>query len=198
MNPSPVMAKDRDLTSKSETVNLLLNSCVANAHSVIGLPQKKGVIHNYTEIKYVKDVSCVGHLSSVNLVTNVPAVAIDLPVGARLRQFLKKNGKPWGVSPRVVTALREGYTLPFQFRPNLTRSPSVISNYVNPHKKPQPFGGPVSGGEQKRSRTGVKGNPPPLKILPPGGDFPRKSSPPPGNPPPPPPPPPRLLKKILY
>ena len=146
MNPSPVMAKDRDLTSKSETVNLLLNSCVANAHSVIGLPQKKGVIHNYTEIKYVKDVSCVGHLSSVNLVTNVPAVAIDLPVGARLRQFLKK----------VVTALREGYTLPFRFRPNLTRSPSVISNYVNPHKKPQPFGGPVSGGEQKRSRTGSK------------------------------------------
>ena len=30
--------------------------------------------HNYTEIKYVKDVSCVGHLSSVNLVTNVPTV----------------------------------------------------------------------------------------------------------------------------
>ena len=27
-----------------------------------------------------------------------------------------------------------GYTLPFQFRPNLTRSPTVISDYVNPHK----------------------------------------------------------------
>ena len=41
LNPSPVMAKYRDLTSKSETVNLLVNSCVANAHSVTGLPQKK-------------------------------------------------------------------------------------------------------------------------------------------------------------
>ena len=78
LNPSLVMTGNRDLTSKSETVNLLVN----------GLPQKKGIIpnycHNYTEIKYVKDVSCVGHLSSVNLVINVPTVAIDLPVGARL------------------------------------------------------------------------------------------------------------------
>ena len=72
----------------------LVNSCIADADCVIGLPQKKGVnssyCHNYTEIKYVKDVSCVGHLSSVNLVTNVPTAAIDLPVGARLHQFWKK------------------------------------------------------------------------------------------------------------
>ena len=75
-----------------------INSFVANAHSITGLPQKKGLIpnycHNYTEIKYVKDISCVGHLSSINRVTNVPTVAIDLPVGARLHQFWKKNGKP--------------------------------------------------------------------------------------------------------
>ena len=103
LNPSPVMAKSRDLTSNSETVNLLVNSCVANVDSVSGLPRKKGVIlsycHNYTEIKCVKDVSCVGHLSSVNLVTNVPTVAIDLPVGARLHQ-LWENRKPWGRVPR--------------------------------------------------------------------------------------------------
>ena len=137
LNPLPVMAKDRDLTSKSETVNLLVNSCVANAHSVSGLPQRKGIIpnycHNSTEIKYVKDVSCVGHLSSGNLVMNVPTVAIDLPVGARLHQFWEK-WEALGASPKVVAALREGYTLPFGFRPNLTRSPTVISNYVNPHK----------------------------------------------------------------
>ena len=88
LNPSPV------ISSKSKTINLLVNSCVANAHSVTGLPQKKGVNPNYcrkyTEIKYVKDVSCVGHLSSVSLVTNVPTAAIDLPVGARLHQFWEK------------------------------------------------------------------------------------------------------------
>ena len=39
-----------------------------------------------------------------------------------------------GSSPKVVT-LREGYTLPFRFRLNLTRSPTVISNYQNPSKQ---------------------------------------------------------------
>ena len=29
----------------------------------------------------------------------------------------------------------ERYTLPFWFRPNLTRSPTVISNCVNPHRQ---------------------------------------------------------------
>ena len=136
-NPSPMMAKNRDLICKSKTVNLLVNSCVANVHFVTVLPQKKGVIpnycHNYTEIKYVKDVSCVGHSSSVKLVTNAATVAIDLPVGARLHQFWKK-WENLGANPKVVTALRESYTLPFRFRPNLTRSPTVISNYVNPRR----------------------------------------------------------------
>ena len=138
LNPSPVMAKDRELTNKSETVNLLVNSCVANAHSVIGLPQKKGIIpnycQNYTEIKYVKDVSCVGHLSPANLVTNVPTVAIEPPVGARPQQFLEK-WEALGSSPKVVTTLGESYTLPFWLRPILTRSPTVISIYVNPQKQ---------------------------------------------------------------
>ena len=150
LNPSPVTS------SKSENVNLLVNSCVANAHSVTGLPQKKGInpnyCHNYTEIKYVNDVSCVGHLSSANLVTNVPTVAINPPVGARLHKFWEK-WEALGSSPKVATALREGYTLPFRFRPNLTRSSTVISNYVNPKRQSHLFRGTVSAGEQKCCRT---------------------------------------------
>ena len=88
----------------------------------------------YTEIKYVKNASCVGHLSSVNLVTNAPHAVIDRPVGARLHQFWEK-WEALGSSPKVVTTLREGYTLPFQFRPNLTRSPTVISNSHNPARQ---------------------------------------------------------------
>ena len=88
----------------------------------------------YTEIKYVKDVSCVGHLSSANLVTNGPPVVISPPVGARLHNLWEK-WEVLGSSPKVVTTLREGYTLPFRFRPNLTRSPIVISNYQNPSKQ---------------------------------------------------------------
>ena len=118
--PPPVLAGDKKVT-------LIFNEdfCVANAHIVTGLPQRKGVnphcCQMYTEIKYVKDVSFLGHLSSVNLITNAPPVVMDPPVGAR--------------SPKVVTTPREGYTLPFRFRPNLTRSPTLISNYHNPSKQ---------------------------------------------------------------
>ena len=132
LNPPPVIARD-----KKVTVNCHVDFCVANAHFVTGLPQKKGINPNccqmYTEIKYVKDVSCVGHLISANLVTNVPPV-IDPPVGARLHNFWEK-WEVLGSSPKVVTTLREGYTRPFRFRPNLTMSPAVISNYQNPSKQ---------------------------------------------------------------
>ena len=40
-----------------------------------------------------------------------------------------------GFESKLVTTLREGYTLPFRFRPNLTRSPTVTSNYHNPAKQ---------------------------------------------------------------
>ena len=63
-------------------------------------------------IKFVKGVSCVDQLSFVQNVKNVPVVAPDLPVGARLQQFWEK----WaalGPSPKVLIIVREGYTLPF-------------------------------------------------------------------------------------
>ena len=71
--------KDFSVTSKRETVNLHVNSCVVNPVLFAkGYPQKKGVNPRYCyycqRIKCVKDVSCVGHLSSVNIVTNVPTV----------------------------------------------------------------------------------------------------------------------------
>ena len=132
------MGNNRDLSSKNETVNLLVNSCVANAHSVTGFQQKKGVnpkyCQNYTEIKYLKDVSCVGHLSSVNLVTNVITAAIDLPVEARL--FFWKKWETLGASPKVVTALREGSN----------QITNCHKQLYQPTQKSQHFGAPVSAG----------------------------------------------------
>ena len=158
LNPSPVVAKDKKLPSKSETVNLLVNSCVANAHSVIGLPQKKGVnpnyCHNYTEIKYVKGVSCVGHWSSANLVTNVPTVAINPPVGARLHQFWEK-WEALGSSPKVVTALR-GLQPPLPLQTQFNQVTNCHKQLCQPTKTVPPFGGTVSASEQKCCRTGSK------------------------------------------
>ena len=133
LNPAPVVSENSKVT-----LNFNVDSHVANAHIVTGLPQRKGVnptfCQMYTEIKYVKNVSCVGHLCSVDLVTNAQHAVIDPPVGARLKQYWQK-WESLGSSPKVVTTLREGYTLPFRYRPYLTRSPTVISNYHNPTKQ---------------------------------------------------------------
>ena len=80
-----------------------------------------------------KPLSCVNQLSSVQNVTNVPPVVPNLPVGARLHQFWKKRAA-LGISPKVLAVLREGYILPFRFRPNLTRTPTITSCYVNAHR----------------------------------------------------------------
>ena len=41
-----------------------------------------------------------------------------------------------GAGPNVLQMLKEGCTLPFQSRPNLRRSLTIISCYVNPHRNP--------------------------------------------------------------
>ena len=126
------------VAAENSKVTLNVDSHVANAHIVTGLPQRKGLNPNacqlYTKIKYVKDVFCVGHLCSVNLVTKAQHAVLDPPVGARLNQCWEK-WEALGSSPKVVATLREGYTLPFRFRPHLTRSPTVISNYHNSAKQ---------------------------------------------------------------
>ena len=133
LNPALVVSKNSKVT-----LNFNVDSHVANTHIVTGLPQRKGVnptfCQMYTEIKYVKNVSCVGHLCSVDLVTNAQHAVIDPPVGARLKQYWQK-WESLGSSPKVVNILREGYTLPFRYRPYLTWSPTVISNYHNPTKQ---------------------------------------------------------------
>ena len=64
---------------------------------------------------------------------NVPLVTKTLPVGSRLQNFWQ-TWLDLGAGPKIVQILREGYTLPFWTWPTLTRSPTVISRYVNPHR----------------------------------------------------------------
>ena len=107
-------------------------------------------------LKHVKGASSVIQLPCVQSVTNVPLVVKNLPVGARLQNFWQTWLKR-GAGPKIVQILREGYTLPFRIRPNLTRSPTVISRYVNPHRnsyllealqtKSFPQGGEVQNGD---------------------------------------------------
>ena len=84
-------------------------------------------------LKYVKSASCVTQLSCVQPVTNVKNAASNLPVGARLQNFWQ-TWLDLGAGPKVVQILKKGCTLPFRIRPKVTRSPTVISCYVNPHR----------------------------------------------------------------
>ena len=105
-----------------------------------GLPQKKGISPvlaavNQKEclLNHVKGAFSVTHLSYVNPVTNAHLAVPNLPVGARFQNFWQV----WldlNASPKVVQILKEGYTLPFQTRTRLTRAPTVVSCYANPHR----------------------------------------------------------------
>ena len=126
-----------------KTLDTCLNAkldVVQFAHTAPGHSQKNeispgaaGCSYKKYILKPVKSVSCVIPLSYVNPVLNDPNVVTNLPVGARLQKFWK-NWLDLGAGPKVVQILKEGYTLPFRIRPNLSRTPTVISCYGNPHR----------------------------------------------------------------
>ena len=129
-------------TSVPRTINSLNVNChVANlVHTAPGHSQRKelspgsaGCYLIQEKLKYVKGASCVTQWSCAKPVTNVHIIVTNLPVGARLQNFWE-TWLDLGAGPKVVQILREGYTLPFRIRPKLTRSPTVISCYVNPHR----------------------------------------------------------------
>ena len=128
-----------------QTMNTQLNlnvNChvVTDVYTAPGLSQRKDISPGVADchlrnckLKSVKSVSCVTQLSCVNPASNDINAVPNLPVGARLQNFWQT----WlnlGAGPKIVQILREGYTLPFRIRPNLTRSPTVVSRYVNPHR----------------------------------------------------------------
>ena len=113
---------------------------VHSVHTAPGHSQKNeispgaaGCYYKKSILKSVKSVSCVIPLSCVNPVINAPNVVTNLPVGARLQNFWK-TWLDLGAGPRVVQILKEGYTLPFRIRPNLSRFPTVVTCYGNPHR----------------------------------------------------------------
>ena len=104
-------------TSKNmlrKTVNMDVFCHVVNhAHfaSFMGHPQKKGLSPDpmLKEIKHVKGVSCVNLCLSAPFIHNVVK---EMGAGSRLQKFWQGWHK-LGANPRVVSILKEGYTLLF-------------------------------------------------------------------------------------
>ena len=133
-----LLAGSNTLTQTIDTLNVKLP--VHHVTTVPGQSQKKDLSpgpvncqYKECKLKSVKSVSCVTQLSCVNPVTNVPNVAPNLAVWARLQNFWS-TWLDLGAGPKVVQILKEGYTLPFWTRPKLVRFPTVISCYGNPQR----------------------------------------------------------------
>ena len=119
------------------------NSCLAvdHVHFTNGYPQKKGVNPNYCypspEINQVNYVSCVDQLSSVKNVTNVPTV-------------FQRKWATLGISPKVLTVLREGRLLPVLAK--LDQVPNHKLLCKSP-QEPLPVGGIASAVKQECNRV---------------------------------------------
>ena len=114
-------------------------SCCFSCTYCVRAAAKEGLSHvivkqNQSQsLKYVNNVSCVDHLCSLKLVPNVRPVVPYLPVGARVNQFWE-TWAALGAGLKVIQILRDGYTLSFQTRPNLTKLPTIINCYVHPSR----------------------------------------------------------------
>ena len=92
--------------------------------------QGRSVLGNASFLpKHVGGVSSVSQSASVASVRDAPAVVTSPPVGGRLQVFWQ-TWASMGASPRVVSILKNGYTLPFRTKPTLTREPLSRSRYT--------------------------------------------------------------------
>ena len=131
LTPYTIPEQNSDILNVNLPVASLVTSASGHSQKKEVSPGRADCQYKNQKLKFVKGVSCVTPLCYAQPVTCAPNVVSDPPVGARLQSFWKT----WmflGAGPKIVQILEEGYTLPFRTRPHLTRSPTVISCYVNP------------------------------------------------------------------
>ena len=125
--PDSVVSRAKPVNSLS--VKLDVSYPVVTHSSTVHLhrpPQKKEVSpsHCQSKIKHVKCVCCVSPFLSAPHVPNAPNAVTGQSVMGRLQKFWQV-WQEMGANPRVVSILKDGYTLPFKQRPLLTRFPLV-------------------------------------------------------------------------
>ena len=155
LNPPPVTDQ------KNSKVTLNVDSCVASVPIVTGLPQRKGVNPNacqlYTKIKYVKNVFCVGPLSSVNLVTNAqqPNSCYRSSCRGQVTAVLGEMGNP-GFKSKSSKHTEGGLHSPLPVQTPLDKVTDCNKQLPQSNQTVLPFRGTVSADKQECSRTGGK------------------------------------------
>ena len=93
------------------------------------------VVHaaHFVEEKAIKFVNIASFACLSGCAQSVSDALVGAPsplVGARLHQFWVVWDQ-MGASPRAVKLLKEGFVLPFNIRPPLTRTPLIKSGYAH-------------------------------------------------------------------
>ena len=151
---APVVARNSKLT-----LNLNVDSCVANAHIVTGFPQRKGVNLNayqmYTEIKYVKDVSLCRSLEFCKSCHQCPTCCYRSSCRGEITTVLGEMGSP-GFKSKSSHHTEGGLHSPVLVKTQLDKVTDCNKQLPQLIQTVLPFRGTVSADKQKCSRTGRK------------------------------------------
>ena len=141
---------------KNSKVTLNVDSHVANAHIVTGLPQRKGVNPNtcqlYTEIKYVKNVSCVG-LTLCKSCHQCSTCCFRSSCRGEVKPVLGEMGNP-GFKSKSGKHTEGGLHAPLPVQTPLDKVTDCNKQLPQSNQTVLPFRGTVSADKQKCSRTG--------------------------------------------
>ena len=154
LDPAPVVAENSKVT-----LNLTVNSCVANAHIVTGLPERKGVNPNacqmYTEIKLVKDVFLCRSLVFCKSCHQCPTCCYRSSCRGEVKPVLGEMGSP-GFKSKSSHHTEGGLYSPIPVQTPLDKVPDCDKQLPELSQAVLPFRGTVSADQQECSQTGRK------------------------------------------
>ena len=142
---------------KNSKVTLNVDSHVANAHIVTGLPQRKGVNPNacqlYTEIKYVKDVFLCRSLAFCKSCHQCSTCCFRSSCRGEVKPVLGEMGNP-GFKSKSGKHSEGGLHAPLPVQTPLDKVTDCNKQLPQSNQTVLPFRGTVSADKQKCSRTG--------------------------------------------
>ena len=138
------------------TLNLNVDFCVANAHIVTGLPQRKGVNPNCCQM-YTECERCFlcRSLEFCKSCQKCPTCCHGSTYKGKVTQFLGKVGSS-GFESKGSHHTERGLVPPLPVQTQLDQVTNCNKQLPQSIQTGPPFRGTVSAGEQKCSRTGRK------------------------------------------
>ena len=154
LNPTPVVAKNSKVS-----LNLNVDYCVANAHIVTGLPQRKGVNPNVCQCihknKICERCFLCRSLEFCRSCHQCPSCCHSSTCKGKVTNVLGEMGG-LGYESKSSHHVERGLHPPLPVQTQLDPVTNCSKQLPKPSETVQPFRGTVSADKQKCSRTGRK------------------------------------------